>query len=186
MSGQLYNVAHGPDWADRVLAIIELDDGLRCRLLALQNVWKTLSQFEHVKELYAIEIHDRTPDVVLAKDYDTEAPEDDGATDDWADVQGALHKSEDGGDGEHPRIECMTLLVLRDGVQWQWYAKHCDDLYSTAILTWARIRDDAEECEKCGTPFSQASIDGGRCLGSDQEGRFCGSTIVAVSVSEVE
>ena len=35
-------------------------------------------------------------------------------------------------------------------------------------------------CEKCGTAFSQQSIDHGRCYGHDAEGLFCGTMVCAV------
>lgn len=186
MKNYLYNVADGPDWAERVLAVIDLSPELKQRLLRLRNARNTLMQFEHVgKDLYAIEIFDYTPDIVFGRFYKDVGEEDE---DDGADIEGwvacapgfKLREPEEL-PYETPRCEAVTILVLDDGVKWTWYEKGANDAYSTQILFWKDIDDEGvEKCEKCGTPFSQASIDGGRCLGSDQEGRFCGTMIVGV------
>lgn len=53
-----------------------------------------------------------------------------------------------------------------------------DDAWMT-VKTDGEITSVIECCAKCNTPYSKASIDGGRCLGYDEDG-LCGRMICAV------
>lgn len=167
---------------DMIAVFLRLDEATRRRLLRLRNVWKTVRQFEHCSSLYKLEIFDQ-PDYVLFKKYHQGAFE---QIDDNEWYDGEEPRDEPG--HERPRYAAMTLDVVEDGVWWSWYDHYSNEVCSTAILKWDQIADGhaIERCEKCGTPFSQASIDGGRCLGSDVEGRFCGTMIVGVSAEVKE
>jgi len=189
---RIYNLAHVPDFMPRTLAILSLDDATVERLLSLRNVFEMTKKFQHVEELYALEIHDCTIEIAFETNLGDDLELAENAYEDWVDAPLGLEGEEQEQDDDidesqrslfdSPRPECMTMLVLSDGVKWEWYEKHDDDLCSTSILPWAVLEDErkAERCEKCGTPYSQASIDGGRCLGSDPHGRFCGTSIAAV------
>lgn len=175
---RLYCCAHVPDGTRHMIALVDLTDAVRAMLLSLRNVRRVVKIFRHVGDnLYALEIFDRTPTIrfghgreVGADAFDTWCPVDDRR---WR----SLRRSRSTDFGEHPRVDCLTLLVLDDGVQWTWYEKGCSDLCTTLVLPWHVIAGDP--CEKCGTPLSRESIDGGRCLGSDADGNPCGASIAA-------
>jgi hypothetical protein len=193
VSNRIYNIAHTPDWMPQTIAVLALDDATLDRLLSLKNCFEATKQFQHAGELYALEIHDRTVDVyhtcsIAVVGEGEQFEPDENGYEDWCDLPPGLEEQGFAKvDEDLPRVECMTLLVLADGVRWQWYEKHCDDLCSTSTIPWPVLKEKlVERCEKCDTPFSQASIDGGRCLGSDAEGRFCGTMVVGVPVEVKE